>query len=43
VVVNFHGYPSAVKQLLYGRNAIAGEIRETGQDPEVIRDWKWTR
>jgi hypothetical protein len=19
------------------------EIRETGQDPEVIRDWKWTR
>jgi xylulose-5-phosphate/fructose-6-phosphate phosphoketolase len=21
----------------------AREIRETGQDPEVIRDWKWTR
>jgi xylulose-5-phosphate/fructose-6-phosphate phosphoketolase len=107
VIVNFYGYSSAVKQLLYGRNASARftingyreegttttpfdmlvrnrasryhlvtqairaaaprnprvairaservlfyeyllrnfgrEIRETGEDPEVIRDWKWTR
>ena len=107
VIVNFHGYPSAVKQLLFGRGigarfAINGyreegntttpfdmlvrngvsryhlvaqairaaasrnprvaihaservlyyeyllrdfarEIRETGQDPEAIREWKWPR
>jgi xylulose-5-phosphate/fructose-6-phosphate phosphoketolase len=107
VIVNFHGYPSAVKQLLYGRNAGARfaingyreegntttpfdmlvrnrtsryylvtqviraasasnphvairaservlyyeyllrdfrrEIRETGKDPEAVREWKWTR
>jgi len=107
VIVNFHGYPSAVKQLLFGRGAgarfaingygeegntttpfdmlvrngvsryhlvaqairaaaprnprvaihaservlyyeyllrdFAREIRETGQDPEAIREWKWPR
>ena len=107
VIVNFHGYPSAVKQLLYGRDAsarftingyreegttttpfdmlvrngasryhlvtqairaaasrnprvalraservlfyeyllrdFAREIRATGNDPEAIREWKWTR
>lgn len=106
VIINFHGYPSAVKQLLFGRgNAdrfivngyreegttttpfdmlvrngtsrfdlvkqavraaaprnphvavraservlyydyllrdFTREIRETGNDPEVIREWKWT-